>query len=211
MRYASADRKRQTIPWVEYRNRNSGVTRTYLANDAKTGTVALLPKFDMQCVDCHNRPTHAFELPDRAVDRAIAAGKIPADLPYLKKEGVEVLKAEYKSEEEAANRIPAALVSFYRERYSDLYGKRSADIQRASQAVLGIYNENVFPDLRVTWSTYPDNLGHTDYPGCFRCHDEVHATSDKKTISQDCSLCHQALAVEESSPEILKTLGIQKQ
>ena len=187
------------------------MTRTYLASDAKRDSVASLPKFDMQCVDCHNRSTHAFELPERALDRAIFSGKLPADLPYLKKKGVEVLKAEYKSEKEAAKGIPAALVSLYRQRYSDLYGKRSAGIERAAQAVLGIYNENVFPDLRVTWSTYPDNPGHSDYPGCFRCHDESHATADKKSISQDCGVCHQALAVEESSPEVLKTLGIQKQ
>lgn len=211
IRYAAADRKRQTIPWVEYRNETTGVTRDYLSSDTKPGSVASLGKYDMQCVDCHNRPTHAFELPDRALDRAMAAGNLPSDLPYLKKTGVEMLKVDYKTDVEAANRIPAALISFYRQRYSDLYGKRSADIDKAGQAILGIYNENVFPDLKVTWSTYPDNLGHTDYPGCFRCHDELHATADKKTITQDCNACHQALAVEESSSEILKTLGIQKQ
>jgi len=211
MRYAAADRKRQTIPWVEYRNDNTGVTRQYLSSDAKPGSVASLRKYDMQCVDCHNRPTHAFELPDRAVDKAMTAARIPADLPYIKKASVELLKAEYKSQEDAEKTIPARLASFYRQRYSDLYGKRSADVDRAAQAVLGIYNENVFPDLKVSWSTYPDNLGHTDYPGCFRCHDEIHAAADKKTISQDCNACHQALAVEESSPEVLKTLGIWKQ
>lgn len=211
MSYAAADRKRQSIPWVEYRNDNTGVSRNYLSSDAKPGAIASLPKFEMQCVDCHNRPTHAFELPDRALDRALAGGKLPADLPYLKKTGLEVLKADYKSEDDAANRIPAALVSFYRQRYSALYGKRTVDIDRAGKALLGIYSENVFPDLKVSWGTYPDNLGHTDYPGCFRCHDEIHATADKKTITQDCSACHQALAVEESSPEVLKTFGIQKQ
>ncbi|MDQ2945590.1 MAG: hypothetical protein M3Y27_06560 [Acidobacteriota bacterium] len=124
---------------------------------------------------------------------------------------MEVLKAEYKTDQDATKTIPTTLVSFYRQRYPEVCGKRSADIDRAGQAVLGVYNENVFPDLKVTWSTYPDNLGHTDYPGCFRCHDEIHATADKKTISQDCSVCHQALAVEESSPEVLKTFGIPKQ
>ena len=66
----------------------------------------------------------------------------------------------------------------------------------------------MFPDLKVTWGTYPNNLGHTDYPGCFRCHDEAHLTADKKTISQDCSLCHQPVAVDEASPDILKTLEL---
>ena len=208
MRYAAADKKRQNIPWVEYRNADTGVTRTYLASDTKPDSVRSLPTFEMQCVDCHNRPAHAFELPDRAVDDAIAAGQLPSGLPYVKKTGVELIKADYKSEEEAEQKIPASLVSFYRQKYPDVFGKRTADIQAAGQALLAIYQRNVFPEFKVGWGTYPNNLGHTDYPGCFRCHDDSHATSDKKTITQDCSACHQALAVEETSPEILKTLGL---
>ena len=74
--------------------------------------------------------------------------------------------------------------------------------------MLAIYNRNVFPDLKVTWGTYPNNLGHTDFPGCFRCHDSSHTAADGKTISQDCNACHEPLAMEETAPEILKTLGI---
>jgi nitrate/TMAO reductase-like tetraheme cytochrome c subunit len=211
IRYAAADRKRQTIPWVEYRNVNSRVTRAYLSNDAKQEAVSKLPKYEMQCVDCHNRPTHTFEPADRALDRALAAGEIPA-LPFVKKAGLHVLQAEYKTDQDAETQIPANVAAFYRNGHHDIYVKRSADFERAGKAMLMVYQRNVFPDLKVTWGTYPNNLGHTDYPGCFRCHDESHTltgnTSEKKTISQDCSLCHQALAVEESSPEVLKTLGL---
>jgi hypothetical protein len=76
--------------------------------------------------------------------------------------------------------------------------------------VLAIYNRNVFPDLKVSWGTYPNNLGHTDFPGCFRCHDGSHATTDRKAIKQDCDVCHQPLAMDEASPEILKTLGLEE-
>lgn len=203
MRYAAGDRKRQSIPWVEYRNTASGITRTYQSSDVKADTVAKLPTYEMQCVDCHNRPTHAFEPADRALDNALASGEIPA-LPSIKKAGLRVLNAEYKTDRDAESGIPAALAAFY--------GKTSADVDRAGKAILGVYRRNVFPDLKVTWGTYPNNLGHTDAPGCFRCHDEAHAAqaagSEKKTISQDCSICHQALAVEESSPEVLNTLGV---
>ena len=92
--------------------------------------------------------------------------------------------------------------------YPDLYAARSQDIHQAGEAVLAIYKRNVFPDLKVTWGTYPNNLGHTDFPGCFRCHDGSHMTGDGKTITQDCNSCHEPLAMEEASPEILKTLGI---
>jgi hypothetical protein len=103
----------------------------------------------MQCVDCHNRPAHAFELPDRAVDDAVATGQLPSGLPFLKKTGVDLIKADYKSEEEAEQKIPASLVSFYRQKYPDVYGKRAADIQAAGQVLLAIYKRNVFPDSRI--------------------------------------------------------------
>jgi hypothetical protein len=205
VRYAAADKKRQNIPWVEYRNSDTGVTQTFVSGGTASSS---LPTFEMQCVDCHNRPAHAFEVPDRAVDGAIATGQIPASLPFIKKMGVGLIKGDYKSAEEAEQKIGAGLTTFYREKYPAVYGPRAGDIRTAGQALLAIYKRNVFPDLKVTWGTYPNNLGHADYPGCFRCHDESHTTADKKTITQDCAACHQALAVEEESPEILKTLGV---
>jgi hypothetical protein len=205
VRYRAADKKRQNIPWVEYHNSDTGVTQTFVSGGTASSS---LPTFEMQCVDCHNRPAHAFEVPDRAVDGAITTGQIPASLPFIKKMGVELIKIDYKSVEEAGQKIAAGLDSFYREKYPAIYGSRDGDIKTASQALLAIYKRNVFPDLKVTWGTYPNNLGHADYPGCFRCHDDSHSTADKKTITQDCAACHQALAVEEESPEILKTLGV---
>jgi hypothetical protein len=92
--------------------------------------------------------------------------------------------------------------------YPDVAVKQGAEIHSAGVALAAIYERNVFTDLKVTWGTYPNNLGHTDAPGCFRCHDDAHLTSDKKTISQDCGLCHQLVAMDEASPEILKTLEL---
>jgi len=198
------------IPWVLYRNRHTNATRTYLAQDANPESVRNLPHFDMQCVDCHNRPTHAFELPERAVNRALASGALWSTLPYIKKKSVELLKSEYAGSEEAAQKIRNAIVDFYREKYPEVYAQRSSDVTRAADSVVSIYNRNVFPDLKVTWGTYPNNLGHTDFPGCFRCHDEAHAASDRKTITQDCIVCHNALAVDEAAPEVLNTLGLAK-
>jgi hypothetical protein len=208
IRYAAADKKRQTIPWVEYSNSSTNETRTYLASGTKTDAVSSLPTFEMQCVDCHNRAAHSFELPDHAVDRALATGRISAALPFVKKTAIELLKAPYASQDEAAQKIPAALNAFYQQKYGDVWAKSSNDVQLAGRALVGIYQSNVFPDLKVTWGTYPNNLGHMDDPGCFRCHDDSHATANKKTITQDCSTCHEMLATEETSPAILKTLGL---
>ena len=206
IRYAAADAKRQSIPWVE-RTDGNGKTETYTAAGNKTN-IDTLPKFEMQCVDCHNRPAHSFELAAREVDRALADGRIPLALPFVRKTSVELLTAVYANEDTAGREIPAKLADYYRTKYPDIFSKSSNDIAAAGRVLLDIYNRNVFPDLKVTWGTYPNNLGHTDAPGCFRCHDERTNTGGKKTITQDCGACHQIIAVDEASPEVLKTLGI---
>jgi len=207
IQYAASDPARQIIPWVQYRNK--GGVRTYLADGANAKQVAALPRHQMQCVDCHNRPTHTFELPDRAVDEAMGLGRIPTTLPFIKKKAVELLKAKYSSNEEASRTIPSKLVEYYEQTRPDLCAQRGEDIASAGAEIAAIYNRNVFPDLKVNWGTYPNNLGHTDFPGCFRCHDGSHSTSNRvATITQDCNACHEALAVEEASPAVLKTLGL---
>ena len=209
IRFAAADTARQSIPWVEYRNEATGETKTFVNADWTAASSRELPKFEMQCVDCHNRPTHAFDLPERALDKALTLGEISPTLPFVKKKSVELLKRTYRTNQDAAVNLPAELVRFYQENYLEISALRAADIDQAAKAVLAIYNRNVFPDLKVTWGTYPNNLGHTDFPGCFRCHDGSHTTTDAKTIAQDCNACHEPLASDEASPEILKTLGIE--
>jgi hypothetical protein len=135
-------------------------------------------------------------------------GRISTTLPYIKKKAVELLKANYSSNEEASRSILAELTRFYQQT-NPLVPDRPDDVSKAGIEIAAIYNRNVFPDLKVTWGTYPNNLGHTDSPGCFRCHDGSHSTTDQKmTITQDCNTCHQPLAVEEATPEVLKTLGL---
>ena len=208
IRFAAADPARQTIPWVEFRNSATGDFRKFAIADPPSDSAGALPAFEMQCVDCHNRPTHTFDLPERAMDKALAFGELPIALPFIKRTGVQVLKTTYTSSQEAAEKLPAALVNFYQQNYPDIYAKRADDIRQAGRSVLAIYQRNVFPELKVSWGTYPNNLGHTDFPGCFRCHDGSHTAADGKTITQDCNTCHEPLAMDEASPEILKTLGL---
>jgi nitrate/TMAO reductase-like tetraheme cytochrome c subunit len=209
IQYATSDPKRDTIPWVERRNLRTGETTSYLAQGTNPAQVAGLQRHTMQCVDCHNRPTHAFRLADAALDRALALGAVPATLPFIKKQGLAVLQAPYERRTEAAQKIPEAIEVYYRQNYSQLYAQRKGDVDNAAQGILDVYDRNVFPEWGVTWGTYANNLGHFDSPGCFRCHDSSHTTADgKDTITQDCGACHQLLATEESSPDILKTLGL---
>lgn len=203
VRYYPADEKRQKIPYVEYTS--GGTTTVYATADAKPDTSQLR---EMDCIDCHNRPTHIYELPNRGVDQAMLSGEIASDLPYAKKQAVAILKQEYATEQDAITRIPTAFENFYRNSYPQIYAQRHDDISRSAKAVLGVFQHNVFPEMKVTWGTYPNNLGHTDFDGCFRCHDEQHAAKDGKTITQDCSACHNLLASDEKNPKILGDLGV---
>jgi len=145
----------------------------------------------MECSDCHNMAGHPISpTAERAVDRAIAAGEISRQLPFVRREGVRVLKASYPSQDEGVQAIDRELRNFYRSQ------KSSADEQSLSRAVAGlqdVYRRNVFPSMKVTWGVYPDNKGHMTSSGCFRCHDDTHAAKDGSKISADCEYCHKQI------------------
>lgn len=210
IRFASTDAARQDIVWVESHDARTGVTRTYTKSGTTPEQAAPLKKISMQCVDCHNRPGHAFELPGRAVDSALADGRLPTTLPLLKKRAVELLKREYATQAEASAQIPASLLDVYRRENADVFAHREAEIAAAGQVLATIHNRNVYPELEMTWGTYPDNIGHTDFPGCFRCHGGDHVDADAKPITNHCFACHFTAAVDEAEPEILQTLGLEK-
>jgi hypothetical protein len=189
--YISTDGRRQDIPYVRLTTRD-GEVREYFVEGTTPEKLAQGERRRMDCVDCHNRPTHPFSAsPERAVDAAIAAGEIPRTLRFARREAVAAIKADYPSRDAALEGIAARLNNFYRGNSSDLPADRPEDLARAIGATQRIYSRNVFPQMGVTWGTHPNNIGHMDSPGCFRCHDDNHKTKDGKVISQDCSLCHE--------------------
>jgi len=203
IRYAHSDEARQNIPWVEY-NGPAGKT-VYAVKDGKTAGLTVR---EMDCMDCHNRPTHTYEMPERGLDNAMNAGLISAALPFAKKKALEILKAKYPSREEAALRIPVAFEKYYQDTYPAVWGQRQSEVTASALQVLALWNRNIFPAMNVTWGSYPNDLGHTDFPGCFRCHDGSHEASGGRSITQDCNACHNLLAVDEKSPKVLNDLGV---
>ena len=206
IRYRHSDEARQTIPWVEYDN--NGKKTTYVA-DAKTDTSAM-PERTMDCMDCHNRPAHSYDLPDSGINKAMSNGSISATLPFAKKKAVEILKIPYLSREEAAIKIPAAFVKYYQDSYPAVWAQREAEVKASAKGVLAVYERNIFPEMKVTWGAYPMNIGHDDFPGCFRCHDGSHSSKGGESITQDCNACHNLLATEEANPKILTDLGVEE-
>ncbi|HVR71805.1 MAG TPA: NapC/NirT family cytochrome c [Vicinamibacteria bacterium] len=204
--YLTTDDKRQVIPRVRYRD-DSGQVVEYATAEAPSADGAGEWRA-MDCMDCHNRPSHAFDLPERGVDRAIGDGRISPTLPWARKETVRLLRADYPDRETAARSIAEGLVAFYRDGQPAVYRERRKDVDAAVEVAQAIYLRNVFPEMNVRWGTYANNVGHDDFPGCFRCHDDEHKTPDGRVITQDCSACHALLAMEETEPKVLTDLGL---
>jgi len=209
IRYISIDDQRQVIPVVYYTD-DKGKTVEYVSSDIQATKQQLEAgeHRSMDCVDCHNRPTHAFELPESAVNQQMAAGFISPELPFIRKKAVELLKAEYPDRDTAHQHIVDGVKTFYRSSYPAIYDSRRALVEQSAESIANIYLRNIFPEMKMTWGVHPNNLGHNDFPGCFRCHDGSHVSSDGQTISNDCSACHNLLAVEEQNPKILADLGV---
>ena len=187
--YITTDPKRQTIVWVQVTDQ-SGV-RTFRAPGVTDEQLQKGERRQMDCMDCHNRPSHKFDAtPERAVDGALADGLIPQTLPFVRREAVAALKASYPGREAAAAGIEKRLSAFFAGQLGAQAGSRKADVAKAISMTQAIYERNVFPAMKVTWGTYWNDIGHTDSPGCFRCHDDTKKTSDGQVIKQDCELCH---------------------
>jgi nitrate/TMAO reductase-like tetraheme cytochrome c subunit len=194
--YASTDRQRQVIPWVRVRNRKTGQVTEYRSTESKLtdAQLAAAPRRRMDCVDCHSRPAHIYVSPDRAVDRALHAGRIDRSLPFIKQEGVALLVKDYPSTSVAVRSIRAGLTAFYRDQHAAVYAAKTNQVAVAATALQQIFETTRFPDMRVDWRTHPDNAGHMRTLGCFRCHDDQHVSKEGKRLSKECTLCHTLLA-----------------
>jgi hypothetical protein len=187
--YIATDEKRQEIPWVQAEY--NGVVTEYI--DAESPytpeELAQMEKRKMDCVDCHNRASHNFRRPDDVIDQAMTTGLLPADLPELKKQGVAVLERKYATEEEAADAI-ASVEDFYKTNYPDVYAQREVDVKAAVSGLQGIFDTTQFPFMNLTWESHKNNIGHKDFPGCFRCHDGKHLSANNEAIRLECNVCH---------------------
>jgi hypothetical protein len=210
VRYAHSDKQRQKIPWVEYTGKD-GKTFVFKADGFKGDGPGSLETRTMDCMDCHNRPSHTYELPERALNRALASGEVDLSLPFVRKVALETIKRPYKTTEESEREIPARFAAYYEKNYPAVFAAKMDSIMRAGKTVLAVFEKNVFPEMKVTWGAYANNVGHTDFDGCFRCHDERASAPAGRTISSDCDTCHKTLAQDEESPKILADLGLTKQ
>jgi NapC/NirT cytochrome c family, N-terminal region len=187
--YVSTDATNETIPYVRVTDAK-GQVKEYAAADAPQG-LDTTNRQAMDCVDCHNTVGHPIAaIAERAVDDAIAAGLVSRQLPFARREGVRLVKASYSSEETAIDAIDRGFREFYQSRSGSVDPHA---MERSVAALQDVYRRNVFPTMKVTWGSYPDNKGHVTATGCFRCHDGSHTAKDGSTINADCEYCHKQI------------------
>jgi nitrate/TMAO reductase-like tetraheme cytochrome c subunit len=184
--YLATDEARQRIPYIRVTDLSQGVVTEFRAPKF-TNTVDQSSLRTMDCMDCHNRPAHRYQTPNAAVNLAMFLGRIDAGLPSIKSNALYVLTQPYTNTTQALQSIATTLS----EHYPD-----EPRIRPAISAVQQIYTNNFFPEMKASWNVYPDNIGHKEWPGCFRCHDDLHKTADgKRSIrASDCNACHSILA-----------------
>jgi len=196
--YVAADEKRQIIPYIHVKDPQGRVTE-YYAQDSTLSKeqIAKASRHRMDCVDCHNRPTHIYIPPDQAVDQALIAHKLDASLPYIKQQAVAALTGKYDTTETAVQAIAHDIEGFYESKYPEAAKDKQLEIRNAIAEVQQVFRRTTFPEMKVDWQTHPNNLGHFYFNGCFRCHDGQHVSPEGKVISKECNICHTLMGQEE--------------
>jgi hypothetical protein len=193
--YVSTDKGRNSIPYVV--STSADGKETVFRSTDNPVTDAQLAKGEhrtVDCIDCHNRPSHRYRHPAVSVNQAMEQGTISATLPEIKRVAVESLEGKYATPVAADAGITKAITDFYQTTYPAIATSRSVDIRHAVDQLRDIYHHNYFPTMNVSWKGYPDHIGHMYSDGCFRCHDGKHVSPEGRVITKDCNACHTLLA-----------------
>jgi nitrate/TMAO reductase-like tetraheme cytochrome c subunit len=201
--YIARDADKQDIPWVAVTGADGQVTEYQVTdNPLAAEERASLPQGQMDCLDCHNRATHDFRNPEEWVNELMASGQIDSGLPYVKREAMRLLTTPYDTQE-AGLAAMDGLVQFYQSQYPSVYANQEQAVQDAVATLQDVYEHTTFPSMNLTWASYPDNLGHTDFPGCFRCHDGAHVSAQGESIPNNCTLCHSAPIARQANEPVV--------
>ncbi len=202
--FVSLDDKEQQIPWVKYTNKKTGKEKIFIDSNLNFSPKMLdsLKIRTMDCIDCHNRPSHIYKPPTLFVNEAISRGNIPKELPEIKNLCMEICDEKFSTTDSAMSNIKNKIEQFYGENYPEIMNGNKPLIEKAVSGLQNIYKKNIFPEMNVRWEAYPNNIGHMEFPGCFRCHSDSHESESGEIISKNCNLCHTISA--QGEPENLE-------
>ncbi|MGM0621238.1 MAG: NapC/NirT family cytochrome c [Bacteroidota bacterium] len=194
--YIASDEKRSEIPWVKYTNLKTGETTIYEDSEKKISQTRMdsLEVRVMDCLDCHNRPSHHYKAPQNFIDEYMISGDMPKDLPDIKSVAMGVFFEDYPTTDSAFAAIELQVNEYYEFMFPELLETRKEDIEKAVASIKEGYSRNFFPHMKVSWKEYPNHLGHMETEGCYRCHNNRHESAQGKVISRDCNLCHDITA-----------------
>ena len=209
--YLYTDSIRNEIPWVKL-TRRDGTSKIYRAKnfvaDEKTFNKENMRTMD--CIDCHNRPSHIYHPSDKSVNLSMSLGRIDETLPYIKNLAVNVLEENYSTKESGIDSISYSINDFYMKNYPLVAEQKKEKISIAIEEVQKIYDRNFFPSMKVSWRGFPNHISHLYDSGCFRCHDGKHFSEDGKMIRRDCNLCHTIISQKTSDGrELVSMTGIE--
>jgi len=190
--YVSKRDQRKKIPWVKYTNTETGEVTIYEdeENALSEKKMAIAEVRNMDCMDCHNRPSHHYYTPQEFIDNSLITGEIPKDLPFIKKVAMDLFKDPYDNKDTAIHTIKTYTKEFYADNMPEIIETREADVDKAIEGMIHGFSENIFPAMGASWDEYESHIGHKTYNGCFRCHDDNHKSESGKVISMDCNVCH---------------------
>jgi len=191
--YIASDAERQNISWVRSVDPKTGLAKVYTSQGKGSSATSDGEIRTMDCVDCHNRPSHILQSPEQSVDAALAGGLIDATIPFIKQQGVAALSATYKSREQAMQGMESAVRGYYQKSYPQVYAAKQQGIDAGIAYLRGVYDKYYFPSMKVRWDTYSTNDDHYQSIGCFRCHDGQHKSVDGDVIPSGCDECHKIL------------------
>jgi hypothetical protein len=189
--YIHLDDKRNVIPWVKQVN-SEGKEIIYRSTEIEFDENNY-PKENyrtMDCIDCHNRPSHIFNPADKSVNLSMSLDRIDKSLPYIKSIAVDVLETPYSTKEIALDSIRISISAFYQFTYPDVFRSKTKEIEESIKEIQKIYDRNYYPRMNVGWRAFPNHISHLYDTGCFRCHDNKHVSDDGKVIRKDCNICH---------------------
>jgi nitrate/TMAO reductase-like tetraheme cytochrome c subunit len=202
--YISTHDKREVIPWVRYINLATGDTTIY-QDEYEPLAQELVDSFEvrlMDCMDCHNRPAHNYKTPTRFINQEMAVGNISNELPDIKRLTMELLVGDFHNTDSALQVIEETVWNFYMENYPDIFTENEQLIKDAINAIQRSFSANIFPEMNAKWDAYPSHIGHMEFNGCFRCHNNQHRAENGKVISRDCNLCHNIMS--QGNPDSLQ-------
>ncbi|MCK3684754.1 NapC/NirT family cytochrome c [Maribellus sp. YY47] len=194
--YKAVDEKRQVIPWVKYTNTKTGEVKIYTDSDNYLSEAQLdsLETRTMDCLDCHNRPSHNYNAPQNFIDKSMAEGKISTELPAIKMAAMLALYQDYPTKDSAFFAIKTQVNEWFDSSYPEIAESKKEEIAKAIQEIQNGYANNIFPYMKASWKEYPNNIGHMESDGCYRCHNNRHTADSGEVISKDCNLCHNIVA-----------------